>query len=265
MAKTPEEQIGVSLPERSEPEPVEQEQIEVEDRPEWLPEKFKDPSEFASSYRSLEAELTRRGEDQRRMEGQIEQLTNLVENLNVDQAVPQQQVDGVREQLMAAYENDPIGTIAMLSQQYAQQTFDQKMQQLQQQNTPYQQAQMDQQNQILAITVDGMMSQRHEDWADLKETIAHEIEADPYLLPEQIIQAGPEATARALDRVYTQVKAQQIIENGAQPDSTRMKMQAQGLTGAGGRPGQPTDAERDADAIVAAAKGLSYSGFRSNA
>jgi hypothetical protein len=265
--KSPEEQIGVPLPEREEPDPqLEVEQQPEENRPEWLPEKFKDPSEFASSYRNLEAELTRRGEDQRRLEAQVEQLGGLIESLSEQSQPPppQQNVDAVREQLMAAYEADPIGTIAMLSQQYSNQTFDQRMQAIQQQNQPYQQAQIDQQNQMLAITVDGMMSQRHEDWGELKETVAQTIEADPYLLPEQVIQAGPEATMRALDRVYTQVKAQQILENGnGQSSAAQLKMQAQGLSGSGGRPGQPSDSEREANAIVAAAKNLSYSGFRS--
>lgn len=267
MAKTPREQIGVDLPE---PTPIVQEAIGVdvpeETRPEWLPEKFKDENEFASSYKTLENELRQRGEDQKRLEGQIESLTQAVEAVR---PTPQQQPESneAREQLMVAYENDPLGTIAYLAQQYANQAADQKIQAFQQQSDPQLRAQQSSQNQMLAMTVDRALLDAHDDWPTYKTRVAEAIQQDPALLPEQVTAQGPEATVRALDRVYKLIKADEIV---AQVESgnyltEQMKRQAQTMTGTLGRPGTPNADDEKFARLKAAAKDSSYSAFRSTA
>lgn len=268
--KTAMEQIGVDLPER--PVVEETPAVEVSDRPEWLPEKFKDESEFAHAYKNLETELTRRGEETKDFQSKIDQLTAMVETLNEKENTPPPpatSADDVREQLQAAYERDPIGTIALMAQNYGSQAAEAKWNEYRSQVEPHTKQQADQANQLLAVAVDNMMNQRHEDWDEMKDVIRKEIDKDPYLLPQEVVQQGPEATARALERVYKTVKAERTLEQleaGTLTTSTeRMKIQAQGLTGVGGRPGQKSDSEQAADAIVKAAQGLSYSGWRSKA
>lgn len=262
------EQLGVEIEEPKRPEQVEQ-PAPVDERPEWLPEKFKDPSELASSYKSLEDELRQRSEAQKRLENQVNALTEAIESLS-DQ--PSQPTPGVedsgdyREQLMAAYENDPLGTIAYLAQQYASQTFDQRFQQIQQENSPAAQAQAEAQNQLLAMSVDRALGETYSDWGQYKERIAEEIQADNTLLPPTALQS-PEQTIRALSRVYENVKARELLaqaENGqyVQNQMTQMKRQAQTTTGNTTRPGEPSAEDEKFARLIEAAKGMSYSSWR---
>lgn len=270
MARTVKEQIGVDLPEQT---PIVADPIiavaDAEDRPEWLPENFKEPAELAASYKNLQDDLRRRGEDQKRLEAQIESLTQAVEAVKAP-VVPQQnqQVQSdAREQLLVAFENDPIGTMAYLANQYATQATEAKFQEFTSRNDPQLQAQANQQNQLLAMSVDRALADAHEDWPEYKGKVAEAIQQDPALLPEQITQQGPEATMRALDRVYKLVKADEVysqVESGNFV-TDQMKRQAQTMSGTLGRPGTPSPDDEKFARLKAAAKDSSYAAFRGGA
>lgn len=266
MAKSAREQLGVDLQEPDKMETADAigvDEAEVSTRPEWLPEKFKDESEFANSYKNLESELGRRAEDQKRLEGQIRGLSDLVQGLQPQERQSSTSDSDLRAQLQENFENDPIGTMAYLAQQAADQTVESRLNTLQQQNDPFVRAQVSRDNELLAIAVDNILNKRHPDWDEYKEKVSDEIRNDPTLLSEQVLHS-PELTARSLERVYTTIKAQDIVkqhEDGTY-QSTRMKQQAQSLSGSMRRPGQQTAEEEQIDAILNAAKGMSYSSFR---
>jgi hypothetical protein len=266
------EQLGVDLPE---PQQVVQEEQPVsdgvvEERPEWLPEKFKTVEDYNSSYTALEDELRRRGEDQRRMESQLSQMQELLEEDRAarQQAPPQQMgsQQELRDQLMASYENDPIGTMAYLAQQYAMQTVDTRLQALQQQSQPQAVQQLEQQNQLLAITVDRALGDRYDDWGEYKERVAREIEQDPTLLPPESL-TSPDVTMRQLSRIYENVKARDVLEqaqngNFVNHELSQMKRQAQTISGQGARPGEPSADDEHFARLKQAAQGLSYAAWR---
>src|SRR5215471_838508 len=246
-------QLGVEM---EDPRRVEDPELELREeepplRPDGLPEKFKDMSEYNNSYRALEDELRRRGEDQNRMEAQLQQMQEMLEEdrqsrhqeQQFQQQAPGSQAE-LREQLMASFENDPIGTMAYLAQQYAMQTVDARFQALQQQQQPQQYAQQEQQNQLMAITVDQALSERYDDWGEYKSKIAHEIETDPSLLAPEYLR-NPDTAMRQLSRIYENVKAKEVLQqaqngNFVNAELNQMKRQAQTISGQGARPGEPS-------------------------
>jgi len=82
---------------------VSEEQQAQEQRPEWLPEKFKNPEDFAKSYSSLERRLSE-GEDGFR-EQFMEEISNAVAEDVPDSADDYELPEGIDEQLAA---DDPL-------------------------------------------------------------------------------------------------------------------------------------------------------------
>jgi hypothetical protein len=272
-ARSPREQLGVDLPDPQRPDtyiepPAPEEEIE---RPDGLPEKFKDMSEYNNSYRELEDELRRRGDNQSRLEAELSEMRSLI--LEDRETRQQQQFQGppqneqqLREQLQVAYENDPIGTMAYLAQQYAVQTLDQRLSQMQQDNRPVMEAQVNQNNQLMAMTVDRALGDKYQDWGEYKNKVAEAIEADQALLGPEYL-SSPEATMRQLERIYENVKAREILQasqngNFVTNELQGMKQRAQTLSGAGARPGERSDDEEHIARLKAAAQGLSYASWR---
>jgi len=264
-------QIGVELEEPNtpqqqlDPEPHEEPESQ---RPDWLPENFQDERAFLQSYRSLEDELRRRGEEQNRLSAQISELSEMIEERNAQ--TPQwqqpQNEQQLREQLQVAFDNDPIGTMAWMAQQYSTQTIDARLQALQEESRPNVQQQTEQQNQLLAMTVDRALQDRHDDWNEYKPKVAEAIEQDPALLSPEYL-ANPEATMRQLERIYENVKAREVLQaaqdgNFVTHELRGMKQRSQTLSGAGHRPGEPTADEEKIAALMEAAKGMSYSSWR---
>lgn len=272
MADNARDQLGVELPDPKPPEAVVP-PAPGTDRPEWLPEKFESPEAYVQSYSDLERELKQRAEDQKALESRVEELTNAISSWQPDpqqqqyQPEPSNSIDQTREQLTAMYETDPIGTMALLASQFADQRVNQAMQQAQQQQAPYQAQQQQNQNQMLAITVDRAMADRHDDWETLKPMVAEAVQKDPWLLPEQVLAQGPEAATSALERVYTMAKAQttlQQIESGTY-DQNRSKQMAQTMSGNGARGGEVDPVDEKMARLQAATKGMSYSALRGSA
>lgn len=265
MPKTAKEQLGVDLPE---PEPVAPPEPEVTEpeRPEWLPENFEKPEDLAASYREAQTKIKEQGDAQRRLEAQLGELTETIQNLQQAQPQQQQQQQGFnQDQLVAMYENDPLGTMAWMAQQFANQAVAQQAQMFQQ---PLQQQQMAQ-NQLLAMAADQALGAQFDDWSDYKDRVADAVMRDPTLLPEAAL-VSPDTTTRALANVYKAIKfedlqaqlTQQTQQQSAEQQSDLMRRQAQTLGGGGARPGAPSENDEKVAQILAAAKSLSYSAMR---
>lgn len=259
--KSARDQLGVDL---ETPEPVEPvvEEIPEPERPEWLPEKFKDPGEFAESYKNLETELRTRAETQKEMEARIDGLAQLVENFQPQQQ-PQQQQDPqqMSEQLMSAFDQDPVGTMIFLANAAA----DQRMLQYQQQQMPQAAQQQQLQGELIADTASRVLQSRYEDWKEYEGKVGEMIEKNPALLPPELLTSLDQTSDR-LDALYKQAKYDDLVkqlEDAQQNGSTtQMKRQAQSLGGNGGKPAQPSDVDVKMDQLLAAARGSSWTAFR---
>jgi hypothetical protein len=264
--KTPREQLGVDLPDR---EPVEQAEVEVEQpeatRPEGLPEKFGSMDDFVSSYQSLEEELRQRGKNQNEMQAQIDQLMEMQQQQQIyQQPVYQQpqQNQQLAEQLMSAYEVDPIGTMVFLAQQAADERTQQMFATFQQQYQPQQNQQQMMAGELLASNAERLLESKYPDWNQYAPQVGDFLEKNQHVLEPAL--GSLDQTAKVLEAVYKQIKYDDVVtqleSNGS--DQTRMKQQAQTVSGGAGRPGQQNPDDEKIDRIVAAAKNTSYAAFR---
>jgi len=257
--RTAKEQLGVELdePERL-PEPEPQEEVQEAERPEWLPEKFKDEQAFVKSYSEMEQRLTQQEESHRQ---EIEGLRELMTGMAAQQPQQSQQPDQqMQEQLYQAYENDPVGLMVFLAQQAAQQ----QMQAYQQNQQPQFQAQQQLQGELIADNASRLLEAKYPDWREYEAEVGNMIEQNPALLPVEVLSSLDQTTA-TLEAIYKQAKYDDLaaqLDAVQQGDNTQMKRQAQSMSGNAGRPPEPSLVDVKMDQLLAAARGSSYSAFR---
>lgn len=259
------EQLGVDLPDPTEPESVAPQQAEPEapERPEWLPENFKSPEEFAVAYKESQNKIREQGEQQKRLEAQLGQLSEVVENFRETPQQPPGTDEAIRARLQESFDNDPIGTVAYLAQQYANAALEERAQQWQQQSNPEMAARAERDNQLLAMMVDQRLGETIDDWDNYRDKVGEAIVRDQTLIPEEVLN-NPEATVSAIHRVYQFVKANDILEQAGNGNfaQQQMKRSAQSMTGSGVRAPESTPSDDKMDALKAAIQGVSYSAWR---
>src|SRR5215831_16462037 len=99
MATNARDQLGVDLPDPVEPEPLTPAEPEEPERPDFLLDKFKTIEDQAKGYAESERRMQEAAEAQRRLEMQVQQLTEAVESFT---AVPDQQYQPPNEADMRA-------------------------------------------------------------------------------------------------------------------------------------------------------------------
>jgi hypothetical protein len=259
VARTVKEQIGVDLPEYEEqevvaPEAAEEPAAEEPSVPDWVPEKFrKNPEAFASSYASLENELRQRGEREKEMRDELDQLQAWAAQAQAqpqyDQADP---LAAYAAELEAARDNGDTLREAQLQSWLNQYSISQALGQQQVWQQQQQAPQLQAQNELLAVQAKETMARRHsDDWDDVEPRIAELLQSDPDLLSERAL-GSLAGTVGALERAYQLVKAedwrkqvedmQQAGISQADLDRAR-KLQAQTMSGSSGRPDQPSAAD----------------------
>jgi len=270
MADNPRDQLGVDLPDPSEPQAVPPELTpEPEpERPDYLLDKFKTAEDQARGYAEAERRMNEAVEGQRRLEQQVAALTEAVEGFRVhpDDGRTQQGDDQIRARLNQSFDEDPIGTIAYLAQQYASSAIDERFAAMQQQQNPAMQMQQERDNQLLAMMVDQRLGETIDDWDEYRDRVGQEIVNDQTLIPQEVLY-NPEATVNAIRRVYQMVKANDIIEQNQNGTfvTTQMKRQAQTMSGSGVRNPDADPTDEKMDALRNAVVGSSYSAWRGGA
>lgn len=277
VPKTQKEQLGVD---DNDPDPgpqiqavsteVEEEPVveaPVDERPAWLPEKFKSEEDFAKSYGALEEELRQRGNREREMAGRMEQLEALAMEA---QRQPQAQADDpmavYADELALARENGDARREAELHAWLVQQTIGQafqgNQQRMQAEQAPFMQAQ----HEMLAVQAKTEMTRRYDDWQEKEDRIAQLLESDPDLLPDSAL-ASYQGTVNALERAYKLVEVEDLRaqmetmrEQGvtAADVSRAKKLSTQTLSGSSGRPGEPSEADRHLAEMQGALRGSSW-------
>ncbi len=221
--------------------------LETEDRPAWLPEKFKTEEAFAESYTQLERRLTEEAKQRSAYEQGYSELAAEVEQLRQAQELPDPQV--AQNWLEEQWENNPLQTVAQLASQAAANAVEEKFKAYQQQNAPVQQGQL----QTAAALADYEMSQLAPDWGDYRNKVTELIQQFPHLVPEQHL-TSPLELRQDLMTVY-QLARSTDLEQKAQSAEQRateleqMKVQAQTVSGSQGRPMAPDQAKAEWDAI----------------
>lgn len=251
MAKTPEEQLGVPLPEEhiEIPEPEVPPEA-VPERPEGLPENYKTLEEFVESKKEIERrfheEAGRRAEVEQRLQALEEQYAQPQE----PQYSPEDQIAQVADQFGVDYEQAQamIAIADWRSQQILQAQLPQYQQQIQQQFQPYQNVNWE----LMAAKVDEEMHTRYNDWDDKKNEIAEYMGQHPHVFRSEVFEQGMEPSIQLLDMAYKAVKSQELMGQAeelrqagvSQADIDRArKMQARTVPGRSGsqEPPDPGD------------------------
>ena len=212
--------------------------------PEWVPDKFRsNPEDFGKSYTELEAKLTQTTQQLRATQDQVEQF--LAQQEEQKQQQPDENfMQTSQDQLYAAYEQDPVATMAWLAQQAAQSVVAAQAKN-QEPDPEFLQTQAI----IAGKYAEDQVTARYPDWTDYREKVAEEIETNPDLYPEGLFTT-PTGIEKALVRAYKAVKLDSLESDPTQTVEQQIaaqrlaKSQAQTLSGAAGRP-EPTSTWED--------------------
>lgn len=222
-----------------------------DERPEWLPEKFKSPEDLARSYAEAENKIREQGAQLNAMNENFATLSEQLEELQATQQ-SYQQPQPQQSDWNAMYEENPVGTMALLAQQMA----DAKIREFQQQFSQQLQPTNDAQSEIVLSYADAQARALHPDWDEIKDEVADFIKSDPTLPDDNDPRwNSPQFIAAVYDRSARLVKASKPVDP-TQQSARDMKLAAQGLTAGGsGRPDPANDAAEAWDRIRGAGGG----------
>lgn len=197
------------------PDPATENQDE---RPDWLPANFNSPEDLAKSYAEAQRKITELGQTNSALEQNVNELAAQFESFQ-QQSQQQSQYDPSTDPFLASYEQametgdyrTALAYQAQLTQAAVQTALAQYAQGQQQQGNP----QLEAHYNTVAFNADQMLGNKYEDWNDYKGKIAEAIQHSPHLVPDEAL-TSPLATAEALDRVYKQVKYDDLISGTAQ-------------------------------------------------
>lgn len=216
-----------------------------QERPEWLPDNFKTPEDLVKSYGELRAEFNQTKQSLHAQQDQLEQF--IAQQEEKDRGQDGDFLQQSQDQIYAAYEQNPVETMAWLAKNAAEAAIAQQAK-----NNQPDRALQQTQAELAGEYAERQVTVRYSDWPEYREQVAAEITANPDLYPEEIFQT-PSGIEKALVRAYQTVRfgaAEKTAETtGAtleqQLASQRLaKQQAQTLSGAAGRP-TPTDSWED--------------------
>ena len=204
-------------------------------RPEWLPENFKSPEDFAASYKESQRKITELAQEKKGLEDAFAGLSQQFEEFTASQNQPDP--DLARARLEEAYAMDPLGVMAQIAQSTAQTILDQqRAQQGQQGIAP---------EEYSAFVADQTLAQKYgQDWnAETKKKVGELIASDP-LYHQDHIWTNPQLATHAYERAYESVRLQELLSGNEivqqqMQDTRQMKLNSQSAVGASGRPEAP--------------------------
>lgn len=202
------------------------------ERPEWLPENFKDEQALLSSYREAESALKRA-----QQEAQAERAAR--------EALEEQQAEALQAQQWQVQQNDIFAQIEQAREMgdiRAEETL--RLQALTSSLAP-----LLQQKQAPALApefvadyADKTLAGKYGDWDNYKSRAA-QWAADTGLINDEAA-SNPSLLAQRLDYAYQAIKGQDVVANPqqfAQQNLSLEKQQAQTLAGTNGRPASPDE------------------------
>jgi hypothetical protein len=278
MAKTPEEQLGVSLPPEPEPQTTPAEPDTAPEVPAFLeaiPEKFRsseDPEQavraLAQSYVELE---TKRNQDAQERNQLAERLAALEgqatepQYAEPDYADPQQSEEYLRE----LYEQDPIQAMDLRMQQHLQAmqaAVTQQQQYAYQQQQPVIEAQMNSQAKMIANAVHDNLAGQYDDYEELYPDIRDFLEKNPDFIPREYAWDVDRFSERAA-MAYKIVKADKLGEQSQTLAATQeqtdraLKLGAQTVSGRSAPATELTPEQQRNAEILAAHRTDRWDGF----
>lgn len=219
-----------------------------EDRPEWLPEKFKDPQALVNSYTEMERRLTDESNSRRALEDAFTEMSSQMEALQSQQNQPnlQQAQEWVAENY--GFDQQQLQLMAQLASNIA----DTKLKAYQESQKPNTNALYE----ASAYNAEAELRAILPDWNDYRDKVAETIQQFPHLVPEDHL-ASPVALRNDLLNVYKLVRSDDVEKQATEAQQRaaefeRMKENAQTLTGGIGRPMAQSEADAEWAKVKAA-------------
>jgi hypothetical protein len=274
--KTPKEQIGVDLPEPEPiPEPVaaaettEPEPTAEQQRPEWLPEQYKSPEDFAAAHRSLQDKLRQEGESRREERERLAELEAYVQSQQ-SQTTENDTLQAVADEIAVAREAGDVRRELELQQWLQEYTTRQTLAGLGAERQRADAPMLEAQDELVAAHVTDWMRRQYDDWDEYRQQVAQAIASEPWRLPDEAV-GSIQMMQSALGAVYRDLKARDILEQQSeleqrglsQADLSRArKLEAQTMSGASGRPDEPSKVDREIAEMQHALHGSSWASIR---
>lgn len=224
MAEEIEDGVGVEAP---------AEEAVAEERPDWLPSKFKSPEDLARSYQYAEGELTQTKQQLALLQQQVEELAAARNEQRVAE-----QYSSIEEQLVEALESgDPrqqLSSLAWLAKEAARAELQ-----------GFQPAQVAPDAEVIAMAVNQTMRERYSDWDEIRADIGAVVQENPHLLPQDPNPSVGKLTS-GLTTAYEIAKARRVLSSAdsiraVEAEANRLaKNAAQTVTGASHRPATTT-------------------------
>lgn len=178
-------------------------------RPDWLPERFKSAEELAKSWSEAEKRITELGQDKAALEASVSELAEQFEAFQEQAQQQQAPFDPNSNPIVAGYAQAmdtgdwqaALAYQAQITSEAVKQGISQYAQYQQQQSQPAIEAQYG----SAAYLADQALTSKYDDWGDYKAKVADVVKQAPYLVPDDAL-VNPLATAEALERIYKQVK-----------------------------------------------------------
>lgn len=215
------------------------------DRPEWLPERFKNPEDLVRSWEESTRKISDQGQE---LSSLREEFDSLAEQFNVPQQQQQfygqQQPDPMQHPLIAAYsqamEAGDYGNAALLqaelNRQYAEA------------NAPKVQEPEPDLGPVAALAEMQLRQRYGQEYDQFAQRASEILTLYPHLVPNGSldgVMAGTETALRLAKEEALSQQAKSLAQQQAEQEQARQrKLAAQTATGAGGRP-QTADEQSD--------------------
>lgn len=223
-----------------------QEETPVEDRPEWLPERFADPQAFRQSYDEAQRKISELGTDNAQIR---EELDSLSEQMNAQPQQNQFQQDASQHPLIAAissaHENGDYANAAILQAELNRQYMEA--------NTPKVKEPEPDLSPLSTLAEMQLRQQWGPEYDKYSPRAAEILQQNPNLVSDSTLEGITSGvqTALRLAREESMYSSQQsLAQQQAEAETARQrKLAAQTATGSGGRP-QVADEQSDLWAAI---------------
>lgn len=232
----------------------------VDERPAWLPDNFKTPEDFVKSYHEAQGRVSQLSEKQQELETTLNAVLEAQEQAKQP---PVEEPAFDQDQWLDAFNQNPLGVIAHLAGQVA----DQKLQGFRQQQTQTLDPHLNATDEMAAELANNALAARYDDWGTPENPgysarVAELIQRDPSLLPVEVVHS-PQKLVAKLDQIYKIAKAEDLMAGNTQiqdafAESRQQKLAAQTAPGTTGRPEATTESDQDFAKSLLEAHNLSY-------
>jgi hypothetical protein len=227
---------------------------QVEERPDWLLEKFTSPEDQARAYADAEREMQRMRSEMERERSQFADALQNLENLRPEET-PQQPQQNVyspdSDPLLQSYQQaldmgDARALLAInleLNRQMTQQAIQEGMRDLS--GRVEKSAEVDREVAITMATE--RVARRYDNWEELAPEVGRVLQENSEWIPTQ---SSIEAYEKAIGQAARIVTAERILAGQQREDQIRQeKLNTQGLVGGSARVISPEEGAREWDAI----------------